>query len=126
MNVAMNNGVGVEFMHLSPTTPPATNAKTRLIVMNSNWHNRDDLPIQFAHELGHIFNNDDSQSCLYFSPSRNGIEGRANKTGIALLMKPYLESKEKEEVSSADFITKFHLPLLFEDIVIDEMNKFYT
>lgn len=125
MNLAIENNIGVEFMNLSPTTPPGVNVKGKLIAMNANWHNRDDLPIQLAHELGHIFNNDDSQSCLYFSPSKNGIEGKANQTGISILMRPYLASKEKENISSTDFITTFHLPLSLESIVVDEIKKYY-
>lgn len=125
LNLALQHNIGVEFMDLSPSTPPATNVSQRLIAMNANWHNRDDIPMQLAHEIGHIFNKDDERSCLYFSPTKNGIEGKANQTAISLLLKPYLESKEKEDVSSADFITTFHLPIALEDMVITQIADFY-
>ena len=118
MNLAMENNISVLFKNLSPITPPASSPINKRIFMNTNWHNSNDIPIQLAHELGHILNGDENQACLYYSPSRNGIEGKANKTGIKLLMKPYLDSKEKEDVSSADFMTIFHLPISFEGMVI--------
>ena len=46
---------------LSPSTPPAAKPSKKRIVMNPNWHNAREIPFQFAHEIAHILNDDDTK-----------------------------------------------------------------
>lgn len=109
----------------SPYTPAAVNPFNKTIILNSNWHNKRQLPFQLAHEMGHLLNNDGQSSCLYFSPSKYGIEGNANRTAIELLLPFYLENKEIEHVSSVKFRESLGMDQYLEGMVQEEMIKYY-
>lgn len=123
-NYALDNGIGVQFMSLSPETPPAVNVNTKLIAMNSNWHNQAELPFQFAHEISHIILGQQADGILYFTPSKYGMELDANRNAIRLLLPFYMEEKEKSHVNIHDFMECFAIPYHLEDIVVEEISNY--
>lgn len=58
---------------LSPSTPPAAKPGQKRIVMNPNWHNPREFPFQFAHEIAHILNDDDTTWVHYYQGIYNGL-----------------------------------------------------
>ncbi|QCQ04123.1 hypothetical protein FAX13_05715 [Ligilactobacillus animalis] len=41
--------------------------------MNPNWHNPREFPFQFAHEIAHILNDDDTTWVHYYQGIYNGL-----------------------------------------------------
>lgn len=125
MNTAMDRGYGVIVENkFSKQTPSAVNPQTKIIVVNGNWHDQDQLPFQLAHEIGHLINKDDS-NCLYFSPSKHGIEGRANRQAIKLLLPYYTDERPLEDFNSVDFMKAFKIPQYLENVVNEEFYLNY-
>lgn len=122
-NYALDQGIGVEFMCLSPDTPPAANVNSKLIAMNSNWHNKDEIPFQFAHEISHITLKQQFDGILYFTPFKYGLELDANRNAIKMLLPYYVADKEVDQLNSYDFMQCFGIPYHLEDIVIDEIRN---
>lgn len=126
MNVAFDNGYSVILeSRFTPYTPSAANPFTKTIVINDNWHNPRQLPFQLAHELGHLLNKDENSACLYFSPTKSGIEGNANRTAIRLLLPYYLDNNESEHVSSVEFMESLGMSQYLEDMVQEEIINYY-
>ncbi|APX73381.1 ImmA/IrrE family metallo-endopeptidase [Companilactobacillus allii] len=126
MNLAFDNNIAVIMEDkFSPYTPAAVDTKTKVIVINSNWHIQNQIPFQLAHEIGHVLNDDGSKACLYFSPSKFGIEGHANKTAIQLLIPLYFSNIEYIHANTVRFMEAFNIPLYLEDTVIDEIQSYY-
>lgn len=125
MNKAMDFGYSVIVDNrFSSRTPSAVNPYTKTIVVNGSWHDPEQLPFQLAHEMGHLINKDDS-NCLYFSPSKYGIEGRANVQAIKLLLPYYTDERPLEDFNSVDFMRAFKIPQYLESVVNEEFYKNY-
>ncbi|WP_125705915.1 ImmA/IrrE family metallo-endopeptidase [Companilactobacillus mishanensis] len=124
MNYAFDHGFTVIFENkLSSHTPSLVDTDHHTIIVNSNWHKQNQIPFHLAHELGHLLNNDHANSCLYFTPLKNGIEGRANKKAIDLLIPYYIEDKLPEQINNTDFMKSFDIPAYLSDIVNEELQN---
>lgn len=110
----------------SSHTPAAVNPFYKTIVLNSKWHEPKQLPFQLAHEMGHLLNKDGQSSCLYFSPSKYGIEGNANRTAIKLLLPYYLDDNIMEHVSSVRIMESLDMDQYLEGMVQEEILKYYS
>ncbi|APX73143.1 ImmA/IrrE family metallo-endopeptidase [Companilactobacillus allii] len=127
MNLAFDNHISVIMEDkFSPYTPAAVDTKTKIIVINNNWHIQNQIPFQLAHEIGHVLNGDGFKACLYFSPAKNGIEGHANKTAIHLLVPLYFENIEYTYANAVRFMEAFNIPLYLENTVITEIKTYYS
>lgn len=125
MNLAMDNGIAVQASgDLSPDTPCAVNTKTKTILLNTNLRNKKQLAFQFAHEIGHILNGDHSNEMLYYTPTRNAIETRANQSAIKLLLPYYIDDKDTDRINLNEFMSLFAIPTHLEDIVKSEIINY--
>ncbi|KAA9369464.1 MULTISPECIES: hypothetical protein [Lactobacillus] len=114
-NYAIDHDIGVCLTSdLSPFIPSSSSVALRSVVINLN---ADNVPLQFAHELGHVLNEDDG--VLYFTTSTNGssAESNATKTGIKLLLDYYFREVPIEEINLSNFMSFYKIPLLFTDYV---------
>ncbi|MFL2063259.1 ImmA/IrrE family metallo-endopeptidase [Latilactobacillus sakei] len=123
-NYAFDNGISLLFVRLDPYTPPATNVRTKRILMNSSWHNKVELPLQFAHEIGHIMLEQEYSGLLYYTPSKFGMEFEANKYAINLLLPFYMDEKEPGQVNIYDFMEYFSIPGHLEDAVTEAVKNY--
>lgn len=107
-----------------PYTPSVTHTKSRTIIINTNWHDKRQIPLQLAHEMGHIINGDQATRPLYFSMMQSDYtsELAANRTAIKLLLPFYLRDKSIENVNSQDFMDAFSVPSHLESVVKDEIS----
>ncbi|HJE44435.1 ImmA/IrrE family metallo-endopeptidase [Levilactobacillus namurensis] len=107
-----------------PYTPSVTHTASRTIIINTNWHDKRQIPLQLAHEMGHIINGDHATRPLYFSERQTDypMELEANRTAIKLLLPFYLRGKEVENVNSQDFMVAFSVPSHLENVVIKEIS----
>lgn len=60
-------GFGLEIKKLPPYFPARYIPAYNLIIINSNWHNKKEIPFTVAHELGHALNGDNG--VMYYSNS---------------------------------------------------------
>lgn len=110
-NYAMKHGIGfILTRDLKSGTVAAANTESRTVIVNMNYKDKQQIPLQFAHEIGHIINGDHSMRALYFTPSKYGIELNANVTALNLLAPYYLEDKPNEYVDVDSFMEMFAIP----------------
>lgn len=122
-NYAFSNKIGVTVTNnLSPTTPSMSRSSNQTILINLNWHNQNEIPFIFAHEIAHLLNND--VGILYYtsSNSRSKIETSANIKAIEILTN-YSEILGFEITNPITFMESFGIPLKFEDLVINQLEK---
>ncbi|MDT7012828.1 ImmA/IrrE family metallo-endopeptidase [Levilactobacillus namurensis] len=105
-------------------TPSVTHTESRTIIINTNWHDKKQIPLQMAHEMGHIINGDKATRPVYFSAMQTDypMELEANRTAIKLLLPFYLRDKETESVNSQEFMDAFSVPTHLENVVIKEIS----
>lgn len=122
-SLALKEGIEVETTDkLSPQTPAACDTETRRIVINTNYYNQNQLPLQIAHEIGHIINGDHSKEVLYFTPTKNKIEVDANTTAINLLVPYYLNDRPDDYVSVDEFMEMFVIPEHLRYVAVEVLN----
>lgn len=121
---ALQHNIEVETTdELSPTTTAACNTETRRIVINTNYFDKRQLPLQTAHEIGHILNGDHSRTVLYFTPTKSKIEVSANVTAISLLTPYYLRDRPDDYVSVNDFMDRFAIPEHLRYVVTEVLES---
>jgi len=124
MNLALKNGIGFTATDkLGPFTPSASNTQTKQVVLNLNWHIKNQLAFQMAHELAHILNGDVSNQVLYFTPYKNGIELEANRTAIKMIMPYYLRDRRIDQINPVEFMEIFAIPSHLASVVKYELRK---
>lgn len=127
VNIAMEHGFGVELTpDMKPYTTALTSIKYHKIIVNTNYYVKDQIIFQFAHELGHVLNGDESLTPLYYSPTKYKIEGAANRTAIGLLIPYYFKDTPLECVNIVNFMNAFKIPSHLTDIATIEINEYYS
>lgn len=66
--IASDSGIEIGWLPLDEYTPPCASVTYNKIVMNTNWHNPNELAFQLAHEIAHIQNHDDCEMAFYHAP----------------------------------------------------------
>lgn len=95
-NYAMDLGYGVELNPLlKPDVPSFVSNKRQLIVINTNTKVQEEIPLQLAHEIGHVLNNDRKLNKYYYTYAKYGVEKDANVMALILLVPYYTEDKRK-------------------------------
>jgi len=110
---------------LSPYTPSVADSETRSILINTNWHLPQQLPLHLAHEIAHIVNGDHATHPLYFSPLQADykMELNANRTAIKMLIPYYLADRDREHVNVNEFMNIFVVPSHLEKMCREELIK---
>lgn len=121
--------IQVKFADLNPYTPPASNPKNQTIVMNSNWYDHRQLPLQLLHEMKHIEHQDDQFAILYFDTDlKHDFERDANVEAIEDLAELYLNNvQETDDITHAnyrDFESLFGIPFALMSTVKTEFIKY--
>lgn len=117
-------GIRVEWSdELDQYTPPAASTKYNCIVMNSNWHDKKEIPFQLAHEISHILNHDNCIAFYHASySSKERMEREANLGAIQLLL-PIFRDMGYEN-NPVTFMKAFNIPGYLLDNVIKIMKKY--
>lgn len=115
---------------LSPITPPCASYQTgkkSVIIMNPNWHNKNDFIFQLAHEISHIIRGDESDLCFYNTSYRNkaSIEFQTNLEAIKLLIPFYCKETKKENANVYQFIESFGIPTHLSEVAQSQLIKYY-
>lgn len=82
----MDHGISCCLTHeLSPFSPSCANTQQKMVIVNTAWHNQQEIPFIFAHEIGHILNNDKGISYYQSATIHTKTEYQANLKAIELL-----------------------------------------
>lgn len=114
---ASDLGVKIGWLSLDKYTPPSASTKYMKIAMNRNWHNPEEIPFQFAHELAHIMNHDNCTLAFYHASysSQERIEREANIGAIKLLLPIFKDMGYSN--NPVTFMQVFHVPnYLFDNV----------
>ncbi|QFR66467.1 hypothetical protein [Furfurilactobacillus rossiae] len=123
---AFEHGIAVTTTHvLSKDTPSVSRPSKNAIIVNMNWHTKKEIPMQFAHEIGHVLNED--KGTLYYcsTASHNSIEYGASKTGIKVLVSLYFQNVSPDEANSNTFVKQLAIPSYMEPYTEDCIREFY-
>ncbi|KRL93915.1 ImmA/IrrE family metallo-endopeptidase [Limosilactobacillus equigenerosi] len=108
-NFAFKKGISVEQTKLlSPDTPSTSFPQAKLIIINANWHDPNEIPFIIAHEIGHVINQDDIHS-----PQ---AEMAASFTALHLLRK-YCDANDIPTDNSIRFCSLFGIPFKYDHLV---------
>lgn len=120
IDFSAKNNIAVSLQHeLPPDYPSVSSVEDRAIYINSNAPN---APLQFAHELGHILNQD--SGVLYFTAlSAIKTEAEATKTGLSILLDYYLQENDIDDFNIDNFIRLYQVPTQFVDYIYKLINK---
>ena len=121
--IASDLGVEIGWLPLDEYTPPCASATYNKIVMNTNWHNQNEIPFQLAHEIAHIQNHDDCEMAFYHASysSQERMEREANLGAIKLLL-PIFKDIGYEN-NPVTFMQVFNIPGYLFDNVVKLMNR---
>lgn len=107
--------------YLNPHMPSISDGNNRLTVINMNWHNKNEIPFCFAHEIGHILNGDQGQHKFSAHSVDIKEEYQANLTGTKLLIR-YAKSRDINIGNPVSFCEQFGIPTELEYVVALEMK----
>ncbi|TLF41000.1 ImmA/IrrE family metallo-endopeptidase [Lacticaseibacillus zeae] len=125
MQFAFDHGISVEFARMDREQTPVVNTIRKLIILNSDWPNKNKFPFQAAHELGHILNGDRGQ--FHYIPRlfRSGVESRANQTALSLIVPMYFDEIDTENANVDKFMEDLAVPIEAKDDGINAIRAFY-
>lgn len=124
LNWALDHDISyVLTSELSSFTPSCSLPSKRKMIINSNWHDKSELPFQIAHEIGHILNKDSGKQYFCLANTTNPVENKANHAGIKLLIEYYFADVPKEQWNVNNFINYYHIPSELEDWCISYLKS---
>lgn len=105
--------------------PSMVKTKSKIIILNTNLSNKDQLPLQLAHEIGHVVNRDSSVKPLYFGDKdiNYSMELEANRFAVRKLIPYYLKDRDLDYVNAEEFMDIFVIPYHLKSMVRDELME---
>ena len=86
IDYAWDHHIGLELGPYRPTFKPCAIPEKRLVIVNTNWKDKNEVPFAFAHELGHIMNGDTGIRYYDSATIQCKSEYQANVFGVKLLL----------------------------------------
>lgn len=108
-NYALDHNIGVILTRCLPsTTSSAASKSRRMVVVNMNWKNQNEIPFMFGHELGHV----EGDVVYYYHSgtcSPRSSEQAADLFSINLLYQ-YATSRQQSFATAYQFMTGYGIP----------------
>lgn len=119
--------IDIKWKHFSPITPPGSSYEYRRVVMNLDWHNPKEFVFQLAHEMSHVIHGDKGDVYYYHAcfTGRESVEYKANLGAVKLLVPYYCQHRNSENINAYEFETLFDVPAYLNDVVIEELKRYY-
>lgn len=120
-------GVTLNNLNFDQNVPSCMYGKS--IIINLNWKNENEIPFIFAHEIGHVLNEDEGR--LYYSTAtaHSKIEASANERAVYLLLE-YCKNEDLLPDNYIDFMELYGIPRQMEEKVkkcfMRADNRIYT
>ena len=113
-NFAFDHSIGYILTHMLDSETPSTSyGEERLVIINMEWHAKDEVPFSFAHEIGHIVNGDKGINRYSAESISTKEEYQANLTAIQLLI-TYCRKNDIEISNPIKFCEIFGIPASLE------------
>nr|WP_255459835.1 ImmA/IrrE family metallo-endopeptidase [Lactobacillus sp. HBUAS51381] len=105
--------------------PSMVKTKSKIIILNTNLSDKDQLPLQLAHEIGHIVNGDMASNPLHFGDQAidYSMELQANRFAVQKLIPYYLADRDRDHINVNEFMDMFVVPAHLEKMCRDELIK---
>ena len=116
IDFAWDHQIGLDIGKYRPDFRSRTLPEYNLVIVNTNWHNQDEVPFSFAHELGHAMNDDTGIRYYDSETIRDKSEYHANLYGVGLLLK-FCKENDIAFTNPITFCEVFGVPLCLEYVV---------
>lgn len=108
LNYALKHDIGCILEQLPPSFEARALPEKKLIIINTSWHNTNEVPFITGHEIGHIMNNDNIYECQPTTASYP-LELSADKYSLDLIFR-YATRLDFMIHEPEIFIQKFGIP----------------
>lgn len=109
LDKAFRNGIGYEIAPLDKDFPSRALPEYKLIIINSNWKNKNEIPFIIGHELGHLMLGHTSISYYSTQTANTKCEYEADQYSLKLIYKYSIEQGNHFE-EPYQFIEQFGIP----------------
>lgn len=127
LGIAWDHGIGyklepMEDDHWIPVYLPANN----LIIINTNWHIPQQIPLQLAHEIGHALDGDNEYEYQACFAASSKVENAATRRGLELIIPHVYEDVEPYDVNYQRFMDSLAVPSHYAGVVEEIIDDYYT
>lgn len=112
---------GLEIGQFKPDFRSCAIPEDNLIVINTNWKDKEEVPFSFAHEIGHFMNGDDGVRYYDSATINNKCEYAANLFAIRFILK-FCERYSLHFTNPITFCEQFGVPTVLEYVVANEIK----
>ena len=89
----------------------------RLIIINMNWYQPREIPLQIAHETAHVLNGG-TDYAAYSRCDTNPEEAAANQKAVQILMNLFLDDwMDIEDFNPVNFMETYRIPERYFNLV---------
>lgn len=89
----------------------------RLIIINMNWYQPREIPLQIAHETAHVLNGG-TDYAAYSRCDTNPEEAAANQKAVQILMNLFLDDwMDIEDFNPVNFMETYRIPERYLNLV---------
>lgn len=114
---AFENKIGYEFSSKhKPDRSPRSITALRMVFMNNNWPNKQEIPFQFAHEISHIINGDTGSNNFAAPAFYSKEEFNANKRATIIILE-YCNLHGFQWTNIINFMASFNIPMRAKEAV---------
>ncbi|WP_429971189.1 ImmA/IrrE family metallo-endopeptidase [Fructilactobacillus sp. Tb1] len=110
---AWDDGIQVIQAQMDPYTPSNCSPSMNTIVINTNWHDKQQLPFTIGHEITHVKECDKEDVIRSFTlGSKSSYEYEANCGSIKILVPYYVDEFDDnlEQMNVLQFMHIFKIP----------------
>ena len=116
------HNIGLDIGRFKPDFRSRAIPANNLIIINTSWKNRNEVPFSFAHEIGHIMNGDDGIRYYDSETIRDKSEFGANSFAIRYMLS-FCEKHDLQFDNSMNFCQQFGIPEVLEYVAALELRK---
>lgn len=123
---AFENKIGYEFSSKhDPDRSPRSITALRMVFMNNNWPNKQEIPFQFAHEISHVLNGDSGSNNFAAPAFYSKEEFNANKRATRILLE-YCDLHGFQWDNVIDFMDSFSIPMRAKEAVKSGFKEYIS
>ncbi len=116
-----NHHISLDIGAYKPDFRSCAIPEDNLIIINTNWKDKEEVPFSFAHEIGHFMNGDDGVRYYDSATINNKCEYAANLFAVRFILK-FCERYDLHFTNPITFCEQFGVPTVLEYVVANEMR----
>lgn len=121
MDYTWDHHFGLDIGPYKPDFRSCSIPEDNLIIINTNWKNKEEVPFSFAHELGHFMNGDDGIRYYDSATINNKCERGANEFAVKFILN-FCKRYGLTFSNPITFCEQFGVPTTLEDLVASYLN----